>query len=151
MARKLQVSAIECQVDDAVRHLLLFVAGPFAFEIQNFCVEIQRTMQITDFNYWNDLHDGLYSVVPAQRAHSRSCSLTAYRVPSNCRWLRTDRRRLVFGFAFADDPTILQLNDSVSVGRVSLGVCYLDDRRAGLVQTLEQLHDFVALLGVQVD
>src|SRR5579872_1859149 len=63
---------------------------------------------------------------------------------------RSNRRRLLLGFAFADDPAVFQLNDAVAVGCISLGVRYLDDRCSRLVQAFKELHDFVALFGVQV-
>src|SRR5262249_9164641 len=51
---------------------------------------------------------------------------------------------------FADDPAIFELDDSVAVGGVSLGVCNLDDGGAAFVKPLEELHDLFALSGVQV-
>jgi hypothetical protein len=56
VTRKLKLSAIESQVDHTIRHLLLFVSWPFAFEIENSGVEIQRLSQITDLHYGHDLH-----------------------------------------------------------------------------------------------
>src|SRR6266850_8508666 len=57
---------------------------------------------------------------------------------------RSGRRRL------ADHPAILQLDNAASIRRVSLGVRDLNNRRACVVQSLEQFHDFFALRGMQV-
>src|SRR5215467_3651348 len=51
---------------------------------------------------------------------------------------------------FADDPAVFELDDSVAVGGVSLGVCNLDDGGAAFVEPLKELHDLFALSGVQV-
>jgi hypothetical protein len=51
---------------------------------------------------------------------------------------------------FADDPTVFELDDPVTVGGVFLRVCNLDDGRAAFVQLLEELHDLFALRGVKI-
>src|SRR5581483_7011372 len=47
-------------------------------------------------------------------------------------------------------PSVAQLDDARTVARVRLRVRHLDDRRAGVVQRLEELHDFLALRRMQV-
>src|SRR5580698_5349050 len=96
MTRKLQVCAIERQIDDAVRDLLLFMSRPLAFEIENLCVEVQRSLQITDFNYRNDLHEVLYSAVKAQALvmdcrDSLALVFRATRAAATCRLLNNSR------------------------------------------------------------
>src|SRR6478672_69735 len=49
-----------------------------------------------------------------------------------------------------DDPAIGQIDDAVAVGRVRFRMRHLNDGGALLVQTLEKLHDLLALGGVQV-
>src|SRR5215217_3979398 len=49
-----------------------------------------------------------------------------------------------------DNPAVAQLNDAAAIGSVRLRVRHLDDRRSPLVQFAEQLHDLLALAGVQV-
>src|SRR5438552_2035981 len=48
------------------------------------------------------------------------------------------------------DPPVPQLDDPMAVLGVFLRVRHLDDRRAGSVEALEQLHDLAPLTGVQI-
>src|SRR5690606_2712781 len=60
-------------------------------------------------------------------------------------------KRVVLASALPHDPAVQQMDRAVAVRGVRLGVRDLDDRRAFLlVQALEQLHDLLALRGVQV-
>src|SRR5712692_1240154 len=52
--------------------------------------------------------------------------------------------------ASLDDPAVAELDHSVTVAGVHLGVRHLDDRGPFAVELLEQLHDLPALIGVQV-
>src|SRR6266436_5765623 len=54
------------------------------------------------------------------------------------------------GFLLADYPAVLELDDAMTIHGVALGVRNLNDCRAGVVEALEELHDFIALRGVQV-
>src|SRR5258708_31738996 len=54
------------------------------------------------------------------------------------------------GFFLADHPAVLELDDAVAEGGVALGVRDLNDGSAGVVQALEELHDFIALRGVEI-
>src|ERR1700682_617401 len=54
------------------------------------------------------------------------------------------------GFFLADHPSVFELDDAVAEGGVALGVSDLNDGGAAFVQALEELHDFVALSGVEV-
>src|SRR5687767_7228734 len=49
-----------------------------------------------------------------------------------------------------NNPAVAQIDDAAAVGGVRLGVCDLNDRRALVIELLEQLHDLAALAGVQV-
>src|SRR5580704_6159965 len=60
-------------------------------------------------------------------------------------WDDSARNRALIG-----DPTIDDVDDPVAVFRVPLVVRHLDDRRAGVIQLLEQIHNLLALAGVQV-
>src|SRR5262245_45909641 len=53
-------------------------------------------------------------------------------------------------FLFVHYPAVTQVHDPASVGRVGFRVRDLDDRRACLIELLEQLHDFLALARMQV-
>src|SRR6266478_85927 len=48
------------------------------------------------------------------------------------------------------NPAVLQLDDPVSIRRISFGVRHLNDRRAGVIQSFEELHDLIALCGMQI-
>src|SRR6266496_6099826 len=48
------------------------------------------------------------------------------------------------------DPAIAQLDDAFAVGGILLGVRDLHNCHSLLVQLTEELHDFLALTGVQV-
>src|SRR5690242_12249665 len=48
------------------------------------------------------------------------------------------------------DPAIFQLDDSVSVLGILLGVRHLHDRRAVRIELLEELHDLLSLARVQI-
>src|ERR1700730_4609651 len=54
------------------------------------------------------------------------------------------------GFFLTDDPTVFELDDAVAEGSVALGVSDLNDGGAAFVEALEELHDFLALSGVEV-
>src|SRR6266446_9404340 len=54
------------------------------------------------------------------------------------------------GFLLADHPAVLELNDAMTIRGVALRVRNLNDCRASVVESLEELHDLVALRGVQV-
>ena len=49
-----------------------------------------------------------------------------------------------------DHPAVFQLHDSIAVLGPFLIVGDLDDRRPFVVQTLEEIHDFATLVGVEV-
>src|ERR1044072_2788071 len=49
------------------------------------------------------------------------------------------------------DVAVAQLDDAIAERGVRFRVRHLDDRRALLVEALEQFHDLLALRGVQVD
>src|SRR6185503_676050 len=46
---------------------------------------------------------------------------------------------------FVDHPAVAQVHDAASIRRIGFRVRDLDDRRARLIELLEQLHDFLAL------
>src|SRR2546430_7700042 len=48
------------------------------------------------------------------------------------------------------DPAVGQVDEAISVCRVRFRMGHLDDRRTLVVQALEELHDLLALGGVQV-
>src|SRR5216684_6010215 len=54
------------------------------------------------------------------------------------------------GLLFTDHPAVLELNNSMSIHGVALRMRDLNDGGAGVVEALEELHDFIALRGVQV-
>src|SRR6266436_1890555 len=54
------------------------------------------------------------------------------------------------GFFLADHPAVLELDDAMTIHGVALGVGDLNDRSPSVVEALEELHDFIALRGVQV-
>src|SRR6266851_8322444 len=54
------------------------------------------------------------------------------------------------GFLLADHPAVLELNNSMTIHGVALRMRDLNDGGAPVVEALEELHDFVALRGVQV-
>src|SRR5258708_6237326 len=54
------------------------------------------------------------------------------------------------GFFLADHPAVFELDDAVAEGGVALRVRDLNDRGAGVVEAFEELHDFVALRGVEI-
>src|SRR3954462_2800761 len=73
----------------------------------------------------------------------------AMRSRPSCPTQRSASGRLDRTFA-SRDPAVFQLDDSIAELRVLFGVRDLDDRRAFVVQLLEQLHDLAALARVQV-
>jgi len=73
------------------------------------------------------------------------------KVGENARRLGGSLRTLSgHGCFFADEPAVRQLNDAIAVGGILFGVGDLDDGGAGIVQSLEELHDLFALNGVEV-
>src|SRR5260370_31748959 len=54
------------------------------------------------------------------------------------------------GLLFTDHPAVLELNNSMSIHGVALGVRDLNDCRTGVVEALEELHDFFALRRVKI-
>src|ERR1700687_757380 len=48
------------------------------------------------------------------------------------------------------NPAVLQLDDTVSIRRISFGVRHLNDRGTRVIQPLEQLHDLITLRRVQI-
>src|SRR6266481_4672187 len=54
------------------------------------------------------------------------------------------------GFLLADYPAVLELNDAMTIRGVALGVRDLNDCRTGVVEALEELHDFFALRRVKI-
>src|SRR5258707_2643606 len=54
------------------------------------------------------------------------------------------------GLLFTDHPAVLELNNSMSIHGVALRMRDLNDGGAPVVEALEELHDLVALRGVQV-
>src|SRR5260370_26448446 len=48
------------------------------------------------------------------------------------------------------NPPVLQLDNAAPIGGISLRVCDLDDRCAGVIQFFEELHDLFALRGMQI-
>src|SRR5689334_22422772 len=54
------------------------------------------------------------------------------------------------GSVLIDDPAVLQIDHPPSVRSIGRGMRDLDNRRALLVQPAEQLHDLLALIGVEV-
>jgi hypothetical protein len=51
---------------------------------------------------------------------------------------------------FLYQPAIRQIDNAIAVLSVGLGVRHLNDGGASFVQTLEQLHDLLAMRGMQV-
>src|SRR6185503_6326309 len=57
----------------------------------------------------------------------------------------------LFHCAFGSrNPAVLQLDSPVAEFGIFLGVRHLDDRRAAVIELLEQLHDLATLARVQV-
>src|SRR6266849_1891956 len=54
------------------------------------------------------------------------------------------------GLLFTDHPAVLELNNSMTIHGVALRMRDLNDGGAPVVEALEELHDFIALRGVQV-
>src|SRR6266404_1198626 len=54
------------------------------------------------------------------------------------------------GLLFADHPAVFELDDAVAEGGIALGVGDLNDGGAAFVQAFEELHDLVALRGMQI-
>src|SRR5229473_6220575 len=54
------------------------------------------------------------------------------------------------GFFLADHPAVFKLDDAMTIHGIALGVGDLNDGGSSFVQALEELHDFVALRGVEV-
>src|SRR6266571_5690225 len=54
------------------------------------------------------------------------------------------------GGVVSHDPAVLQLNNAAAVRSISLRMRDLNNRRSRIVQSLEKLHDFVALRGMQI-
>src|SRR5713101_1343713 len=54
------------------------------------------------------------------------------------------------GLLFTDHPAVLELNKSMTIHGVALRMRDLNDGGAPVVEALEELHDFVALRGVEV-
>src|SRR5260370_24658065 len=48
------------------------------------------------------------------------------------------------------NPPVLQLNNAIPIGGISLRVCDLDDRCTGVIQFFEELHDLFALCGMEI-
>src|SRR2546425_2240247 len=67
------------------------------------------------------------------------------RSSGSCRARTSARRR-----AFTYDPSVLQLDNSVSIRRISFRVGDLNNRRAGVIQPFEELHDLVALCRMEI-
>src|SRR5262245_16672927 len=61
-----------------------------------------------------------------------------------------DLRRLPRRVVRANHPPVGQIDQAIPIPRIRLGVGYLDDRRAFVIELLEKLHDLLALAGVQV-
>ena len=51
---------------------------------------------------------------------------------------------------FGDEPAVGQLNDAIAAGGVFFGMGDLDDGGAGFIEFLEELHDLVALDGMEI-
>ncbi len=48
------------------------------------------------------------------------------------------------------NPAVLQLNNAIPMGGISLRVCDLDDCCSGIIQFFEELHDLFALRGMEI-
>src|SRR5579863_5834854 len=52
--------------------------------------------------------------------------------------------------SIADHPAVLQLNNAISVCRISLRMRDLNNGGAAVIQFLEELHDLLALCGMEI-
>src|SRR5712664_249404 len=80
----------------------------------------------------------------------RSARSAALQPPSacSCRLCRADS--CAGCCVVTHDPPVLQLDNAIPIGRIPLRVCDLNDRCAGVVQSFEELHDLLALCGMEI-
>src|SRR5438094_2208102 len=77
-------------------------------------------------------------------------SLNKTRSPTRTSWRKESKIITNFFLLFVNDPTIAQLNDAFPIRSVFVRVCDLHDGHAFVIELAKQLHDFLALTGVQI-